>query len=67
MKYSISMYRRSSWATIALLTIVMIGFGVIADAHVKTTAPAATVSSVQAQSTSASSQDTLADIFTYLF
>lgn len=36
MKYEISTFKRSNWMTFVLLTVVMVGFGMFAEAHVAT-------------------------------
>ncbi|MEX0942229.1 MAG: hypothetical protein WD002_06750 [Pseudomonadales bacterium] len=36
MKYEIGTFKRSNWITVTLLTIVMVGFGLFAEAHVAT-------------------------------
>ena len=44
MKYGIQRYQpATSWVTVALLIVVMIGFGVIADVHVQSDAAPASV------------------------
>lgn len=36
MKYEIGTFKRSNWMTFVLLTVVMVGFGIFAEAHVAT-------------------------------
>jgi hypothetical protein len=33
MKYEIGTFKRSNWMTFVLLTVVMVGFGIFAEAH----------------------------------